>query len=117
MSKKITIKLRLTPDEAVTLFASVALLSPVEIKEKLKVDRLQDTKEPVHAVVRKIVRGEVYADNYSAYTQVQQQLNDMCKVKYVKETYYIDGIEVGESRRDVPEKVRVDSVNQGDDNV
>lgn len=118
MSGKLTIKLKLTPDEAVTLFASVALLSPVEIKEKLAVDRLQDIKEPIHAVTRKIVRGEVYADNFSAYVQVQQQLNDMCTVKNViKETYYIDGIKVSESRRDVPEKVRVDSVNQGDDNV
>ena len=115
MSGKLTIKLSLTPEEAVSLFASVALLSPNEIKEKLTVDRLQDieglVKEPIHAVTRKIVRGEVYADTYSAYIQVQQQLNDMCTVKYVKETYYIDGIKVGEG------KVRVNSVNQGDDNV
>ena len=111
MSRKLTIKLKLTPDEAVTLFASVALLSPNEIKEKLTVDRLQDLKEPIHAVARKIVRGEVVADNYSAYVQLQKQLNDMCTVKYVKETYYIDGIKVGEG------KVRVNSVNQGDDNV
>ena len=111
MSRKLTIKLSLTPEEAVSLFASVALFSPDEIKEKLATDRLQNIKEPIHAVARKIVRGEVDADNYSAYVQLQKQLNDMCTVKYVKETYYIDGIKVGEG------KVRVNSVNQEDDNV